>query len=188
MRYARIFRQARRGAALVILALLGPLAIWPSSSPASTGEYAAKAAFLFYFAKFVTWPADSAHRNDPVVFGIFGSDPFGKVFDETLSAQTLGGRKIEVRRIARLEDVKDCRVLFVSSSEEARLPLILDALRSSPTLTVAEMEGFTARGGMIGFVNQRNKIRFLVNLKAGQGAQLKISSQLLELAAGVEGP
>lgn len=151
-----------------------------------TQEYAVKAAFLFYLAQFVTWPDPISRGAGPLVFGVFGVDPFGATLDQTLAKQTVSGHALEVQRINKLADVSKCQVLFVSASEEARLPLVWEALRDSSTLTVSDLPGFITRGGMVGFVEQSSKVRFAINLKAMISARLKASSQLLGLAVEVE--
>lgn len=151
-----------------------------------TQEYAVKAAFLFYLAQFVTWPDPIAKSAGPIVFGVFGVDPFGTTLDQTLSRQTVNGHALEVQRINKLADVSKCQVLFISASEEARLPLVWEALHDASTLTVSDLPGFITRGGMVGFVEQSSKIRFAINLKSMISARLKASSQLLSLAVEVE--
>ena len=149
-------------------------------------EYVVKAAFLFYLAEFVTWPEPLANAGGPMIFGILGIDPFGPMLDQTLSRQTVNGRHLEVQRISKMSEASKCQVLFVSASEEARLPLLWDVLRDASVLTVSDLPGFSSRGGMVGFVDQASKIRFAVSLKAMTAAHLKASSQLLGLALEVE--
>ena len=54
-------------------------------------------------------------------------------------------------------------------------------------MTVGESEDFIARGGMIRFVLDQDKVRFEINLKASDPAGLKFSSRLLLLAKNVFG-
>jgi hypothetical protein len=53
-------------------------------------EYQVKAAFLFNFTKFVTWPATAFKADDaPFVIGIIGDDPFGPYLDELVKGESL---------------------------------------------------------------------------------------------------
>ena len=52
-------------------------------------------------------------------------------------------------------------------------------------LTVSDLERFAASGGMIGFYEEDNKVRFEINLDAAQKRHLQISSHLLNLARRV---
>src|SRR2546422_11614002 len=53
-----------------------------AESPAPT-MHQVQAAFLFNFAKFVTWPDDAFQRSeDSLIIGVLGEDPFGAVVEE----------------------------------------------------------------------------------------------------------
>lgn len=152
---------------------------------AATPEYQLKAVFLFNFAQFVEWP-DSAFADPtaPLVIGVLGDDPFGAFLDETVRGETVNHHPLEVQRFRRVEDVGRCHILFV---REPRLEDVLGKLANRPILTVGDAENFARRGGMIRFVNDRNRIRLLINLEAAQAARLKLSSKLLRPAQIVSG-
>lgn len=152
----------------------------------AANEYEVKAAFLYNFAKFVEWPPE-AFSNDGaggavLVVAIIGDDPFGSAIDQTINKKTVNGRQLTIRRLKWGQNLKDCHVLFVSSSERKRLPQILEALKGASVLTVSEIDMFTQQGGIIGFVMDDGKVRFEINSPAAGRARLKISSKLLELA------
>ena len=63
---------------------------------------------------------------------------------------------------------------------------MLPDLANAPVLLVSDMPGFVERGGMIQFVTEGNRVRFLVNLKAAQKAGLALSSELLKVAKSVQ--
>jgi hypothetical protein len=158
----------------------------PASSPT---EYEVKAAFLYNFARFVEWPADTGHdAGAPFVIAILGRDPFGAVLDETVAGKTVGGRPIEVHRVPRVDDARDAQIVFVSTSERPNIPAILKALDRPGVLTVGDTDGFALRGGAINFTVQARRVRFEINPAAAEQARLKMSSQLLKLATLVAGP
>lgn len=142
-------------------------------------EYELKAALLYNFLKFVEWPADTSTTRTVCVLG---EDPFGGAL-ESIAGRTAGGRTVETKRLARVEEVAGCHLLFISSSEANRLPQVLQGLGDSSVLTVAEMRDFARRGGMVGLSVRRNKIRLAINVEAYEQARLKISSQLLSVAS-----
>jgi len=54
-------------------------------------------------------------------------------------------------------------------------------------LTVSEVEGFAARGGIINFIEERNKVRFEINAESGQAEGIRPSARkLLKLAIVVK--
>ena len=78
-------------------------------------------------------------------------------------------------------------MLFISASERKRLPAILAALTTSSVLTVADMDNFVESGGMIQFVMEEKRVRFVIDVGASSKARLKVSSKLLSLARAVTG-
>ncbi|HZF01475.1 MAG TPA: YfiR family protein [Methylomirabilota bacterium] len=146
-------------------------------------EYQVKAVFLFNFAQFVEWPTNSfSDAQVPLTIGVLGDDPFGDFLDATVRGEKVGGHPLVVQRFRRVEDVKDCRILFISRSESRQMKRILADLKQQKMLTVSDVESFSESGGVIGFVTVQNKIRFKINLDAGKNANLAFSSKLLRLA------
>src|SRR5690349_12249341 len=92
-------------------------------------EYRVKAVFLFNFAQFIKWPADTFLSPDaPICIGILGEDPFGSFLDDTIQGEKVDGHPLVVKRITRVEDVKGCHILYIGLSESKRLSRILKAL------------------------------------------------------------
>jgi hypothetical protein len=147
-----------------------------------------KAVFLFTFAQFVDWPAETfPDEHTPFVIGILGDDPFGAYLDETTRGEKTGNRPLEVRRYRKPEEIKLCHVLFISRSEKNRLEQVITSLKDKSILTVADVDGFVQLGGMIRFVTEKNKIRLIINVDAAKAVNLTISSKLLRLAEIVPG-
>lgn len=169
---------------IFVSALCVTMSSWPSAlaEPPQSSEYLIKAAFLYNFAKFVNWPAE-AFPNDsaPLVLCILGKDPFGVAL-ESIKGKTVGGRKLVIQHLARLEDLEQYHILFITASEEKRLPKILSTIKGKPVLTVSDMKEFAHRGGITNFLTVEKKIHFEINVDAAHLAGLKISSQLLKLA------
>src|SRR5438034_4783465 len=77
-----------------------------------------KAAFVQHLAQFVEWPSEAFPAADtPIVIGVLGSDPFGKVLDELVQNEFVRNRKLVVERYRRVEEIKTCHILFISQSE-----------------------------------------------------------------------
>ena len=168
----------------VIVALCLLLAFLSGAHAQRPTEYQVKAAFLYNFAKFVEWP-DSVFEDAraPIVIGVIGTDPFGTDLDQAVKDKIVRDRKLEVRRIATLEESGAyCHILFVSASESKRLRAILGSLRGRNVLTVGDMDGFCRNGGAVGFLLSRNKVRLEINADVVSRSGLRMSSKLLKLA------
>lgn len=149
-------------------------------------EYDLKAVFLYNFAQFVEWPPEAfPDEKMPLVIGVLGIDPFGPRLDEIVREERVHNRKLVVQRYLKVEEVKIVHILFISQSERRKLDQILAQLRGRKILTVSDIEGFTQRGGIIGFFMENNKIRLRINLGAAKLANLTLSSKLLRVAETV---
>ena len=151
-----------------------------------------KAAYLFNFTKFVTWPAIAfEHEASPIVIGVVGTDPFGDVLDQTLRDKTVSGRKLEARRFSwrsgdDVSSAKKCHLLYFSPSLGDHAQALIRGLAKSHVLLVGEGEGFCKVGGMIGFVIDNARVVFWANQTEAAAAGLELSAQLLKLAQLVE--
>ena len=170
--------------AVLISALAFPaVARSAAAQAAPVPDYQVKATFLFQFTQFVDWPQEAFTSGQaPLVIGILGQDPFGTFLDQIVRNETANDRALAVQRYQRLEDVKNCQLLFVSGSEAERMGEIVAALKGQSILMVADADGFADRGGMIQFVTQQNRLRLKINLEAARAAKLTISSKLLRPA------
>lgn len=177
--------RVRRRRALQVAAVAAACALMGTrdfhAKEAAPTEYEVKAAFLYNFGKFVQWP-DRAGSSGSFQLCVLGDDPFGPSLYRTIAGETIDGRHVVARQIFTAQQAGDCRVLFISLSEEAELTDVLTALDGTGVLTVSEIPGFTRRGGMIQFVLQEKRVRFAINLPAAERVGLRLSSELLKLA------
>jgi hypothetical protein len=149
-------------------------------------EYEVKATYLYNFTRFVEWPAQgSPGQGDSFAICVLGENPFGPALQAAVAQETIGGKNIVAKQILATQDAANCRVLFISSSEDKRLKQILGSLGTASILTVSDLPKFAERGGMVQFVLEGNKVRFEVNPVTAERAGLTLSSELLKVAVNV---
>ena len=144
-----------------------------------------QATFLFKFLQYVDWPAKAfSSAESPYIIGVIGNgnEPLLAALQDTVAGEQWKQRRIEAKHLSNLSQAGKCHIVFISSSEAAHLPAILDKLKGRSILTVSDIPEFAQRGGMIGFFDQDRRIRFQINIDAAQEARLSISSKLLQLA------
>lgn len=149
-------------------------------------EYRIKAAFLYNFARFVSWP-DSDTGNNGFSICVLGTDPFGELVD-SLAGKQVHNQELVIRRLSELTPEDNCQLVYISSENMMDLDATLSLLRANPVLTVSDMDDFITRGGIIRFRLANNKVRFDINIDAANTAGLTISSKLLSLAHIVRDP
>ncbi len=111
----------------------------------------------------------------------------GMVFVDQAKEENL---KVIINSIVqeRLNVLKRCHILFVCPSEKQNFSRLIDLVKNSAVLTIADTQGFLEAGGMVNFTLEDNKVRFQVNLSAAKKAKLQMRSQLLRLATKVLKP
>jgi len=147
-----------------------------------------RAWFLVNFATYTEWPKEAfADANSPFVFGILGKDPFEKDI-EIVKGSLVKGRKLVVKHCSSMKEAESCHLLYISTSEEHRLPDIFKSLANSSVLTVGEMDLFLEKGGTLNFIVKKKtrpgygNLGYEVNQIAAEKARLRINSYLLAKA------
>lgn len=157
------------------------------TSAADSKEYEVKAAFLYNFAKFTEWPAQTEEADGKLNLCVAGDAPIGAVLD-TLQGKDVQGNALNIRRIQAATELDDCQILFVTAprTDDQLDTLMETAVGTQGLLSVSDIDGFTKRGGIIELKIIDNKVRFAINLRAARAAELQLSSKLLGLATAVE--
>lgn len=172
----------RRGA-LLLVAVLAVVVRPALAQVAARTEYEVKAEFLPLFSLFVAWPAVVSPTGDvPIVVGVLGEDPFGSALDKAVQKEEqLHDRKFVLRRGRDIEALMPCHILFICKSERDKLAKILARTERESILTVGDMDGFVAMGGVINFFIKEGRVRFEISAEAAKQKGLKINCQLLSL-------
>lgn len=149
-------------------------------------EYEIKAAYIYNFINYIEWPENAFPApGGTITIGVIGQNPFGAALD-VLNGKQVKGRTVALKQITDAKDLDQCQIVFINSSEKARLPELLGKLKDSRVLTVSEIDGFAEQGGIINFISEHNKVRFEINPDAARRLGLNISSELLKLAKVVK--
>jgi hypothetical protein len=164
------------------IALLAALVLATASTHADDvqrREDQFKAAYLFNFVKFVEWPTDSA--TDTLTVCFLGGEGVHEALSSSIDAKPVGARKLIARQLDPAATVENCEVLYADAAS-----VDLSIAAGLPVLTVSDAPGFVTTGGMIELFTENHRLRFLVNVANVHKAGLRISSDLLKLAAGVQ--
>ena len=183
----RIALSGLRWLPVTIFAAALAVSLHAQTSKANAGQV--QAAYLYNFGKFVKWPAVApANQSGSFIICVLDQDPFGDTLQSTLSGETVAGKPVVVRRLAKPQDASACHILFISGSQAHDLKDILSSIDESAVLTVSDMPDFSKRGGMIQFVLEGDRIRFEINLAGAEKSHLIFPSELLKVAAAVRRP
>lgn len=175
-----------RGALLAVFALC----TWPPTANAHSDlEQKVKAAFLFNFLKFVTWPPSREPADrEPYVMCVIGDEGFTRTLDLAIHDKTVSGHPVEVRGLDAGGPLRACHLAYLAPGHS--LPDTESALGGASgagVLTVHEADAAVPSGVMRFFLDQQ-RVRFEINTTAAHRENLQVSSRLMELAERVQLP
>ena len=162
--------------AVALLALPNvPLMAQPATAPALT------AAFLYNFAKFAEWPAESLPPGQRLSLCVVGDNAVADALEQIIKGRAVEGHELTVAVLKADGPLRSCHLLYVSGDAN-RSAQVLEAVKGVPVFTVGDEIRFAASGGVAQLILENDHMRFAVNVSAAQRARLKVSSKLLSLA------
>jgi hypothetical protein len=177
----------RRTALVALLALSRVMPAAAQSEVDRALEQRVKAAFLFRFTEFVTWPDSAYARADaPFVMAVVGGDALADNLRAITAGRSVAGRTIEVRRVAAADAIPLAQVVYIAGSEGTRTR---DIMQKAPrhALVVTEADGALDYGAVINFVVVQERVRFDASIDSAEKRGLRLSSRLLAVARAVRG-
>jgi YfiR/HmsC-like len=176
-------RRGRKWTSLGIIVVVLFAAMRASRAADPVPEPALKAEVVERITRYVDWPSASfASENTPFTICIMGDNPFGDYLVKMAKQRTIQGRRVVVLTISDVGRLGTCNLLFVGRSEDRRLDKILALTADHPVLTVGDTNGYGARGVLVNFYRDGDRIGFEINVHAVDRSGLRISSRVLRLA------
>jgi hypothetical protein len=173
----RWLRRVRLSAAPVVAAAV--LACPALGQPVS--EPALKAAFLYNFAKFTAWPADTLAPGLPLALCVVGDGAIAGTLAQIAKGHAVDGREVRVYQLSRDANLRNCHVLYLPGDDAQFASEIVDSLKTAPVFTVADGKTAVQAGVVAGLFVENGRMRFAINVNAAQRARLHISSKVLAL-------
>ena len=174
---------------LIAVVAFAACVVQAADESASALQQRIKAAFLYKFAAYVEWPARAFPQPEsPLVIGVAGAEPIARQLDQAITGKTVGGRPMQVHRIAVNESPGDCcQILFVGAdTDHSRATELLEKTRGRPVLTVTEADDHP-KGSVINFVIDDDHVRFDISRPAAERNGLQLRAQLLAVAKQATG-
>ncbi|WP_129644246.1 YfiR family protein [Peristeroidobacter agariperforans] len=164
----------------MLVALTVATAASARADAATQREDQFKAAYVFNFVKFVAWPSTEA--TDTLTICFVGGEGVYTALNTGIANKHVGARALAALKMDESQTADACDALYIEASLAAGYPLPL----KQAVLTISDAADFTTRGGMIGLFTENHRLRFAINVQSAQQAGLRISSDLLKLAADVQ--
>ncbi|MGB3624016.1 YfiR family protein [Ketobacter sp. MCCC 1A13808] len=141
-----------------------------------------KAAFIFNFTKYVTWPPEVEQSNAGLKICFLGADGIDEDLGR-LSQRQVRSMNLSLIELKSTHEIDRCQLVYVMSPELAKG--VINLAEKKAILTIGDGEEFADRGGVIALVREGDRIRFDINLTRAKQSRLQISSKLLQLGRKV---
>ena len=148
-------------------------------------EDSVRAAYLYRFAGYVTWP-QSSPADTPLIIAVLDSPSMARELRRMLPAHASNGRSTQVREVSSLDDLGKPQILYVAAGYAQLLRQLRPKSTAAMLLVTGEEDGLSS-GSIINFVTVDRNVRFEVSLPAAQRWGLKVSADLLGVAVRVQG-
>jgi hypothetical protein len=163
---------------VIVVLLLTCTSMLSVSYAENLREFELKAALLYQFSRFITWPETSDNEASFNVC-VVGNDPF-KHRLEGIKKRRYKNKPIDVKYPENSEQIQHCHIVYLVDPDCT----VCQKLKT-PALLVSSQKGFVDKGGEIEFIEQSGKVRFKLNRKSLEGKALKVSAKLYEVAVEV---
>ena len=150
----------------------------------SVPEYDLKAAFVFNFIQFTSWPESVSAEAGALAICASPGTPLYPALS-SLVGKSAHGRKIAVRPLIE-EQLRLCQVVFLTAADRERLPQIRKNLAGGSTLVIGDSPEINREGVIIALAVEGGRIVFDIDISAARRMNLSISSRLLRLARSVQ--
>lgn len=161
-----------------LLFLLVILFFGASSSQAQVHRY--HSLFLYNFTKYIQWPAN--YQQGDFVIGVLGDSPIQEHLENIADNKTAGSQKFVIKKFDSPEQVTQCHMLYLPDSESKHIDDLKAKLQGKSTLIITERNGMAEKGSNINFILVDGKVKFEMNKKETDDANLKVSTELSRLA------
>jgi hypothetical protein len=175
-------RFVRAGAACIGLLAMAALAAVSARAAEAYSEDSVKAAYLYRFAGYVTWP-ETLPPGTPFVIDVMGSPGVAQALRVLLHDRLINGHAAQVREV-KATDWGPAQMIYIGPGRADAVR----ALQPSPPgrLLVTDQEDGLSAGSTINLVTLDRNVRFEVSVAAAARGGLKISSELLGVALRVQ--
>jgi hypothetical protein len=135
---------------------------------------------LFNFTRYVQWPDHDA--GGEFVIGVIGNSEVYNTLNGWYGGKPKGSKTYVIKKFASAAEVTDCHVLFIDKGKSGEFEAANNKVKGKGTLVITDKNGLGEKGSAINFKTIDNKLKFELNQKAVETANLKVSGALSSMA------
>jgi hypothetical protein len=135
---------------------------------------------VFNFTKYVQWPDHTASGD--FVIGVIGNTDVYNTLQTWYGGKPRGAKTYVIKKFKDASEVTDCQVVFIDKSKSGEFADVNEKVKGKGTLIITDKNGLGEKGSSINFKTIDNKLKFELNQKAIETANLKVSGSLSSMA------
>jgi hypothetical protein len=135
---------------------------------------------LFNFTKYVQWPDHDA--GGEFVIGVIGNNDVYSTLSGWYGGKPRGTKTYVIKKFNSASDITECHVLFIDKGKSGEFEAVNSKVKGKGTLLITDKNGLGEKGSGINFKTVDNKLKFELNQKAIETANLKVSGALSSMA------
>ncbi|HEX5170164.1 MAG TPA: YfiR family protein [Cyclobacteriaceae bacterium] len=134
---------------------------------------------MFNFIKYVQWPEGGSGE---FVIGIVGNADILNTMSTYYKGAKIGMKTIVIKKVQTPTDADDCQVVFIDKTKSSEFDGYNNRAKGKSTLLITDKNGLGEKGSGINFKVVDNKLKFELNQKAIESANLKVANTLSSMA------
>jgi len=135
---------------------------------------------VFNFTRYVQWPDQAA--SGEFVIGVIGNSEVYNTLNGWYSGKPRGSKTYVIKKFNNASEVTDCHVLYIDKAKSGEFDAANTKVKGKGTLVITDKNGLGEKGSAINFKTVDNKLKFELNQKAVDAANLKVSGSLSSMA------
>ena len=135
---------------------------------------------VFNFTKYVQWP-DHASSGEFII-GVVGNADIYNTLNGWYGGKPRGSKTYIIKRFNSVAEITDCHVLYIDKTKSNDFETASGKVKGKGTLVITDKSGLGEKGSSINFKTVDNKLKFELNQKAIETANLKVSGALSSMA------
>lgn len=146
-----------------------------------------KAAHIFKFQKYTTWPEDVLPESTPLVIGVVGAEEVAASLEQLAAKHEYSKQPVIIKKLQANGSLNGIHLLYIGQDRTLEISDWLAQASGKPILFVTDTGNNMPPGSMINFIEEDDRIRFDVSLTAAELSRIKLSAALLTVARQVYG-
>ncbi len=163
-----------------LIVLLFAVALAGSAAAQDRPIHEVYSMMVFNFTKYVQWPDHTA--SGEFVIGVIGNADVYNTLNSWYGGKPRGAKTYVIKKFNNSSEVTDCHVLFLDKSKSGEFESVNAKVQGKGTLVITDKNGLGAKGSGINFKTVDNKLKFELNQKALETANLKVAGALSSMA------